>query len=305
MIGIIIKQPKWKKLREFNYIIESKSNDKVIPIEPDELSNIEYDFFVQNGLKKKIRPTNHIYEYVEKISKEKNKPILIREAPTLRKIDNRSTNKHIPFDNKWIKLSWNSFFMDEGLFPYDPAYDRWYELSKKFDITVHDWKRRGDAVLFNLQIPTDSALNRLTYNNIDYKDFILNKIEQAQAITDRPIIVRSHPLDTTAQEYIKANINSVEFSTGGSLYEDLDRSWCMITYNSTSCVESTLYGTPTIVLDPSAVSTEVSQTKIEQIEDSWEPDRTQWCKKIAFHQWQGCELTDGYVWNLLKSLVWK
>jgi hypothetical protein len=79
----------------------------------------------------------------------------------------------------------------------------------------------------------------------------------------------------------------------------------MVTYNSTSCVESTLYGTPTVVLDSSAVSTEVSQTSLEQIEELWSPDRNFWCKKIAFHQWQGRELTDGYVWNLLKSLVWK
>ena len=298
MIGLIIKTSKSNKLKRFEKILES-SNDQLLIIDKEDIHSINFDFLLQNGMKKPSRNNNDIYELMASF----NKPILIREAPVLRQIGNGSQTK-VPFDSQWSRFSWNSFFMDEGLFPYDSSYDRWYELSKKFDINVYDWKRRGDAILFNLQIPTDSALNRLTYNNIDYKDYILEKIKQTQAITDRPIIVRSHPFDETAQQHIESRIEGIEFSQDRTLYEDLDRAWCMVTYNSTSCVESTLYGTPTIVLDSSAISTEVSQTKLEQIEESWQPDREEWCKKIAFHQWQGCELSDGYVWNLLKKLVW-
>ena len=301
MIGASIKYNKWKKTRAIEEVVSSTSEDTLEFVSLYEFGLKEYDFLVQNGIKNAHNRKNYVF--AEKRAHSLNIPILIREAPNIRQLGNGAMTK-IPFEHQWIKLTWNSFFMDEGLFPYDSSYDRWSELSKKFDIKVHDWKRRGDAVLFNLQIPTDSALNRLTFNDIDYKDFILEKIKQTQAITDRPIIIRSHPLDTTAREYIEKNID-VEFSQGKTLYEDLNRSWCMVTYNSTSCVESTLYGTPTIVLDPSAVSTEVSQTKLEQIEDSWQPEREEWCKKIAFHQWQGSELTDGYVWTLLKSLVWK
>ena len=297
MIGIIIKTSKSNKLKNLRTMFVG---DECRIENLEDLSQIDIDFFFQNGVKKQSRENNNIYEFIE----NSGKPFLIREAPNIRQLGNGSMTK-IPFEDQWIKLSWNSFFMDEGLFPYDLSYDRWSELSKKHNIILHDWRRRGDAILFNLQIPTDSALNRLTFNNIDYKHYIFEKIKQVQTITDRKIIIRSHPLDTGAKEYIQSKIPSIEISEGRTLYEDLDRSWCMITYNSTSCVESTLYGTPTIVLDPSAVSTAVSQTRLEQIEDSWEPDREEWCKKIAFHQWQGSELTDGYVWNLLKSLVWK
>jgi hypothetical protein len=305
MLGIIIIQPKWKKLRFFEKIIDFTNEDKLASVEYDQLDNFDYDFIVQNGLKKPSRTTNYIYEFAEKIYKEKNIPTLIREAPSLRKINNGSSAKQISFESKWFKLSWNSFFMDEGLFPYDPSYDRWTELSKKYDIQVHDWARRGDSILLNLQIDGDSALNRLTYNGIDYKNYIVDIIKQIQKISDRPLIVRGHPLDPIVVPYLQNIFSDIEFSTNQSLYEDLNRSWCMVTYNSTSCVESTLYGTPTVVLDSSAISTEVSQTSLEQIEEPWSPDRNFWCKKIAFHQWQGRELTDGYVWNLLKSLVWK
>jgi hypothetical protein len=261
---------------------------------------MDFDFFVQNGMKKKSRPNNEVYEFTE----NSGKPVLIREAPVLRMINNGSQTK-ASFDDQWNRFSWNSFFADEGLHPYDSSYDRWTELSKKFNIKLHEWQRRGDAILFNLQKNGDSALNRLTYNDIDYKEFVAEKIKEIKKISDRPLIIRGHPLDQIVIPYLQKLFPKLEYSVKRPLYDDLNRSWCMVTYNSTSCVESTLYGIPTIVLDSSAVSTEVSQTRIEQIEDNWEPDRTEWCKKIAFHQWQGSELADGYVWNLLKSAIWK
>lgn len=297
MIGAIIKTLKSNKLKNLRTMFVG---DKCIIENLENLSQFDIDFYLQNGIKKPSRENNEIYEFIE----NSGKPILIRELPNLRQVGNGSQTK-IPFEEQWFKLSWNSFFMDEGLFPYDPSYDRWTELSKKYNIQVHNWSRRGDSILLNLQIDGDSALNRLTYNGIDYKNYIVNIIKQIQKISNRPLIVRGHPLDPIVVPYLQNIFSNIEFSTNQSLYEDLNRSWCMVTYNSTSCVESTLYGTPTVVLDSSAVSTEVSQTSLEQIEELWSPDRNFWCKKIAFHQWQGRELTDGYVWNLLKSLVWK
>jgi len=305
MIGAIIKQPKWKKIMFFDQIVNVSGQDKVIVLNYDEIENIKVDFFVQNGMKKPSRPNNEIYEYIEKIKIEKGIPTLIREAPALRMISDGNSSKEIPFHEKWIKLSWNSFFVDEGLYPYDPSYDRWSELSKKYNIEIKDWKRRGDAVLFNLQKDGDSALNRLTYNGIDYKDYCAEKIKEIKQYTDRPIIIRKHPLDNVVAPYLEKIYPEIEFSKNKNLYDDLNRSWCMITYNSTSCVESTLYGTPTITLDPSAISWSVSQHKLQDVENLHNIDRLEWCKRIAFMQWQGNELLDGYVWKLLKDLVQK
>jgi hypothetical protein len=295
MLGVIVKTLKSNKLKNLRSMFVG---DECIIEDLENLSKFNIDFFIQNGIKKPSRENNDLYEYLEKTKK----PILIREAPVIRLIGNGSQTK-VPFEEQWNKFSWNSFFMDEGLFPYDVSYNRWEELSKKFNIKLHEWQRRGDAILFNLQKDGDSALNRLTYNDIDYKEFIAEKIKEIQKISDRPLIIRGHPLDQIVVPYLQKLFPKLEYSVKRPLYDDLDRAWCMVTYNSTSCVESSLYGTPTIVLDSSAVSTEISQTHLKQIEDNWEPDRTEWCKKIAFHQWQGCELTDGYVWNLLKKCM--
>jgi len=297
MLGIIIKTSKSNKIKGLRSMFVG---DECIITNFEDLPNIDFDFFVQNGMKKKSRSNNDIYEYTEK----SNKPVLIREAPVLRMINNGTQTK-IPFQKQWNRFSWNSFFADEGLHPYDPSYNRWEELSKKYKIEIKDWKRRGDAILFNLQKDGDSALNRLIYNGIDYKEYCAEKIKEIKQYTDRPIIIRKHPLDDIVASYLQKIFPNIEFSKNKNLYDDFDRSWCMITYNSTSCVESSLYGLPTITLDSSAVSWAISQHQLSDIENSHDIDRTEWCKRIAFMQWTGEELLDGYVWKLLKKLVWK
>ena len=294
---VAVKTSKHKKQADLFAVL--KSNNFIVD---HNLGKKDFDFFYLHGIKKKSRIDNNIYETIEKLSNRYKKPILIREAPSLRQISDGSNSKGIPFNSKWLKLSWNSFFMDEGIYPYDASYNRWEDLCKKYNITVHDWKRRGDAILVNLQISNDSALNKLIYKNICYKDYLINKLIEIKKYSDRPLIIRPHPRekqDKKFYEILHSMFNNIIISDQ-DLYTDLNRSWCVVTYNSTSCVETNLYGTPTITLDSSAVASELSQP-IKYIEENNYPDRSDWCKKIAFHQWAGHELHDSYVWNLLMN----
>ena len=301
MIGFAIKECKAAKIKQLTNLVSSTKQDEMIRVEYNELQTRTPDFFVQNGIKKKARDGNVFYERVETISNDQKIPILIRELPVIRQICLGQTDKQTTFDDRWIRFSWNSFFMDEGLHPYDPSYDRWNELQKRYNLEIYPQKIRGDYILFSLQLDGDSALNRLIYKNIEYKDYCCNIIKKIKKLTDRPILIRSHPLDKTVITHIQSVFgDTIHYSSYPDLYQDLDRSYCMVTYNSTSSVESTLYGTPTIVLDSSAVSYEVSN-KINNIESLSEFNLDNWLQKIAFMQWQGNELTDGYVWNLLKQ----
>ena len=301
MIGYAVSQCKAAKIKQLTELISSTGQDKMCRVDYRDLQTMTPDFFIQNGIKKKARDGNKYYEGVERISQDQKIPILIRELPDLRQICLGQTDKNTAFCDRWIRFSWNSFFMDEGLHPYDPSYDRWKELQTKYNIDVLPQQKRGDYILFALQLDGDSALNRIIYNNNTYKDYLVTAISKVKKITDRPILIRSHPLDKTVITHLKEVFkNTIEYSNAPSLYDDLDRSYCMITYNSTSCVESILYGTPTIVLDSSAVASPVAN-KLEDLESLKEYDLSKWLQKIAFMQWQGKELTDGYVWNLLKQ----
>jgi len=288
----------YKRLTGFSILSGKYNHERVINLDSSNLDNLHCDFVVQSGVKKPSRPTEYIFIALEKL----NKPILIQEAPNLRMISSGSYNSLIPSGSKWFKFSWNHYFVDEGIYPYDDTYDRWTELKNRYNINVYDWCRRGDNILLNCQKPGDSALNRLTYNNIDYKEYIVDLINKIKKVSDRPLVVRLHPKDNTLKKYLDTLFDNITYSDK-TLYEDLNRAWCVVTYNSTSCVEASLYGTPTIVLDASAVSIPVSQTSLEQIEDNWEPCREQWLKRIAFMQWKGKELHDEYVWRLLKAVM--
>jgi hypothetical protein len=312
MRGYIINECKGAKIKFLNRMIESTGEDSLHRISinnikkknSDFLLKQNYHFILQNGMKKKTRLAEE-YELVEKFSLENNIPILIRELPVLRRICIDKVDKNTPYKERWFRFSWQSFFMDEGIHPYDPSYDRWGELKQKYNIEVRDWHRYGDYVLICLQLDGDSALNRLIYNDIEYKEYCYQKILEIKKQTDRPILIRNHPLDASVGKFLNNKFekdNQVSFSNKEDLYEDLDRCWCMITYNSTSCVEAMLYGVPVITLDSSAVTHSLG-FDISKIETNHYPDRDCLLKKIAFMQWTGEECSSGYVWKLLKDTM--
>jgi len=293
----------FKKLKGFSILAGKYNHERVTNLDLHNLNNLHCDFIVQKNSNKPFGFDNPINKYIYTQLEQLNKPILVRENPSLRAVGNGNPMRRI-LDDTWCSLSWNHWFMDEGIYPYDDTYDRWTELSSKYNhLNVHNWCRRGDNILLLCQVDSGgSSISRLNYNNIDYKHYIADVIIKIKKISDRPLVVRLHPKDNTLKKYLDTLFDNIIYSNK-TLYEDLNRAWCAVTYNSTACVEASLYGTPTIVLDSSAISTPVSQTSLEQIEDNWEPCREQWLKKIAFMQWEGKELHDEYVWKLLKAVM--
>lgn len=292
--GIILPHNKSYKLKTIIPYLENTIG-KIVKIKSLDVNCL--DFFVCEGMKNIKSDDESLKSFL--FMENSKKPILIKEAAALRMLPDVGQN--------WLKLVWNSFFMDEGIHPYDPSFDRWEMLSTKYQITVHDYQRRGDSILFNLQREYDAAINRLTFNGIDYRKWCIETLQKIRSISDRHIIVRPHPLETSVSDYLNTHlkINNLEFSRRQNFYDDLNRSWCMINYNSTSAVESVIYGTHTICLDSSAFAWEVSGHNLEDIENDLSFDRYPWLKKVAYMQWHMNELQDPYVWDLVKSCIWK
>lgn len=304
MKGVIVKHAKWKKVWQAQSLIESTKQDQLIPIEYRDLDATNCDFILQTGMPNEAKKyIDHVYEGIQK----KNKPILIKELPVLRSVNGISVNpKGVPFEKQWYRFSWNHYFADTGIHPYDPSYNRWQELSNTYNIQVYDWNRRGNAILFTCQLYGDSALTRIWDNGKRYEDIVFETIEKIKLVTDRPIIIREHPKDTKMKVILRNKYkddNRVTISLLPDLYDDFNRSWCTVTYNSTSCVESVLYGIPAFTLDPSALSYSLIPNTLDDIEKTIEPDRESWCNKIAFMQWSGKEMQNGYAWQLLRQIM--
>lgn len=304
MIGLIIRHTKWQKIRQTKYLIESTGQDQLIPINLDDLAKTHCDFILQVGM------PNEQKKYIDHVYKEislKNKPILIKELPVLRSVKEIVVGvKDVPFEKQWHRFSWNHYWADIGIHPYDSTYDRWSELVKKYNIETYDWQRRGDAVLVNCQLYGDSALARIWDSGKKYEDVIFNTVEKIKTITDRPIIVRPHPKDSKMKYFLQKQYHKgtrVSISSLENLYDDFNRAWCTVTYNSTSCVESVLYGLPTFTLDSSALTYNLIPNSLDDIEKNIFPNRNEWCKRIAFMQWSGEEMKSGYPWKLLREIM--
>lgn len=304
MEGLIIRHAKWKKIHQAKYLIESTGQDQLIPIDFNDLANTECDFILQVGMPNEQKK---YIDYVYKGIALKNKPVLIKELPVLRSINDITVRaKGVPFKKQWHRFSWNHYWADIGIHPYDPSYDRWSELVQKYNIEVHDWTRRGDAVLFNCQLYGDSALARIWDNGKRYEDVVFDAVEKIKLSSDRPIIIRKHPKDLKMKEILNKKYHNdpkVTISNKESLYEDFNRAWCAVTYNSTSCVESVLYGLPAFTLDPSALTYNLIPNSLTDIEKDIFPDTSEWCKRIAFMQWSGEEMKSGYPWKLLRDII--
>lgn len=304
MKGLIIKHAKWKKIWQARYLIESTGQDQLIPIDFKDINSHDCDFILQVGMPNEQKKyIDHVYTGIA----EKNKPTLIKELPVLRSVNNITVRaKGAPFEKQWHRFSWNHYWADIGIHPYDPTYDRWSELVKNHDIQVHEWQRRGDAILVNCQLYGDSALARLWDSGIKYEDVIFNTVEKIKSVTDRLIIVRPHPKDSKMKFFLNRKYQNdlkVSISALPNLYNDFNRAWCTVTYNSTSCVESVLYGLPAFTLDPSALTNQLIPNSLDDIENNIFPDRSEWCKRIAFMQWSGEEMKSGYPWKLLRKII--
>lgn len=287
----IIPQHKSYKIKKIHSLLKT-GNVSVKTLSFNDVKSSEVDFFISAGIPNiKSNP-----EYIEsfKIAQSRKIPILIVETAVIRSLPNI---------NNWTRLCFDNISMDEGKHPIDLSVDRWSTISKKYNLQLKDWHCK-DNVLVNLQIPTDAALNKLNFFKNNYIDYIIEIIEKIKNQTDRTIIIRPHPLDKITPIIIQKKFKDLHFSSN-SLSEDLENSKVMITYNSTSSIESIINGTPVISLDPSCIAWEVSGHSIEDIETELFFDRSTWLNKISFMQWEAGELSNPYVWELLKFTVEK
>lgn len=284
----ILPQRKPYKIKKILNLLNSQ-HITTVPVTLAEITKSKIDFCISAGMPNIESDFLHIEAF--EVAKKNKIPILIIESPVIRSL---------PEIKSWVRLCWNSIFMDEGIHPYENK-NRWNKLAKLNNLTLRDW-HEGDKILFNLQIPTDSALNRLNFSATGYFDFVINTIDNLKKHTDRKIIIRPHPLNKSIVRDLLEKYKNLEISDR-SLTEDLNDSKVMVTYNSTSSIESVINGTPVISLDPSCIAYEVSGHNLTDIEKCLYFDRSVWLNKISYMQWHTDELLENRVWNLLSRIT--
>lgn len=254
----------------------------------------------QSGSKKE-KKIGHIYEYV----KNSGKPWIVTESAVFRR-----NMPNPPHPRAYHRYSWFSYFRDSGIYNNKNCpRDRWQQIQRDQNIEIKPWRKRGDYVLVILQRPGDSSLSRLIEIHGTYDNFIHYTMEQIQKYTDRPIVMRMHPLRqdkqkkliTAFSDYsdkknitISTNTHGSGFLEGGSgLYDDFANAWCVVGFNSNALTESVCEGIPTFSMCSSSMAWEVSNTDLKNIDNPATFDRQQWLNDLGYCQWREDECIDG------------
>ena len=178
--------------------------------------------------------------------------------------------------------------------------DRW---NKHFDNKniFKEWRMDGKYILITGQVPGDASMKHLPGGIVNYNKLV----NDLKKITTLPIKFRPHPktlVERWKSRYKNVAPKGVEVtqSTSSNLYDDLKDAKCVITFNSNTCVDATLYGVYCVVLDEGAMAWEMCGHKLEDVNTTMRYHREQWAYNLAYTQWTIEEIKQGMAWESLK-----
>ena len=133
-----------------------------------------------------------------------------------------------------------------------------------------------------------------------------NTVTEIRKYTDRPIIVRAHPGDKNAINYLNSKDPRWTISSAEKITDDFINAWAVITYNSSPAVAAAIEGIPVFVTDPvpqTSQAFEIANTDLSLIESPNLIERQQWIEKISMSHWNFQQLKSGQAWQHIRKYV--
>lgn len=235
-----------------------------------------------------------------------SKPWILRNlfpatAPWTRLLLPERLYRNDPFHHYRIGLG--GFGDDGGLALAGHAPPRWQALSAQLDIPpVKPWRRDGRHVLIAGQVPGDASLR-----GIDIHDWILRSCTELRNLTDRPLVVRLHPLargaDMVQLAHRLAALGVTLADVNSPMAESLENAWAVVTYSSGAAIDALLAGIPAIAMSPASFAWEVTDHTLASAVSPTLHDREPWLERLAAIHWSEEELASGDVWTALVGAI--
>jgi hypothetical protein len=226
-----------------------------------------------------------------------NLPLLIRKL--LPKFQTRKTLD--PFAHYRVGLGG---FPDEGGLALAPfCTGRWKDLSRRLGVPEPSpYRAEGRHILVIGQVNGDSSLR-----GTDINDWLLSACSELRGMTDRPIIVRPHPL---ARDFVTSRLPEKLAGLGVEvddvarpLADSLRGAWSVVTFSSGAAVDALIAGIPAISLSPASFAREVTDHRLADALVPSLHERLPWLDRLAAAQWCEDEIARGDVWHpLIKAL---
>ena len=208
--------------------------------------------------------------------------------------DPGNTKQYLRFSLDDVFPTTGNYFTDN----VDPS--RWQQIKQDLNIDLKPWRTNGKYILICLQRNGGWSMGGL-----DVMQWCNQTIAKIKKHTNRPIVVRAHPGDKKAKQYLKLNYPNVTISEK-HIIEDLQNAWATIVYNSSPAVASAIEGVPVFVTDPNpcvSQAYDICNTDLSQIENPLMPDRQQWIEKISMCHFNFDDLRKGIAWNIIKDYL--
>lgn len=207
----------------------------------------------------------------------------------------------------YLRYSFNGIFPNTGIYCDDVINpNRWNQISNDTGIVLEDYKTRGKNIVLMLQRNGGWSMG-----HIDVQDWALNVIREIRKHSDRPIIIRAHPGDKRASEYLhnkttklKNQANVIISPLNTTLETDLANAWAVINHNSSAVVGPIIKGYHAFITDPQkSQCAEVANIDLSTIESPKQFNRQQWLERISMFHWKFSELEDGTCWRHMRNYV--
>jgi hypothetical protein len=211
-----------------------------------------------------------------------------------------ATNNNEP--HHYLRYSFNGIFPSSGIYcddKIDPL--RWQQISSDLKIQIEDDKLNGENILICLQRAGGWSMGPIDMNS--WIDRVIVSIRQH---SDRPIVLRPHPKDNNATQYLQKikKDKNIKISHNQSLDADLINAKCVVNHNSSSIVGALIKGYPAFITDPlNSQCLEVAHTDFSKIENPVMFDRQKWLERISMFHWKFTELEDGSAWQHMRSYI--
>jgi hypothetical protein len=194
-----------------------------------------------------------------------------------------------------------------------PDYNQGVGQQRLGNLGIGGWQGwRNDPnghILLALQLPGDASLR-----GVDVNEWAFNAIKEIRKVSQRPIVVRNHPLSSgramadheslARQVLMHNNITGIKFSDGAMVpwKDDLQGAYCTVTYTSGLAIDSVLSGIPTVACDNGNFAWPFSSHYLEEIERLKLADSNTvntWLQHLSQCQYSVEEMQSGTAWSSL------
>lgn len=200
----------------------------------------------------------------------------------------------------YLRYSFDGVFPTTGnYFWNNPDPQRWKKISKDLNISLKDWTTEGRHILICTQRNGGWSMG-----DLDVVDWLNKTIKVLKNYTDRDIIIRGHPGDKKAENYLSNK--KWKISNNKNICDDFKNAHAVITYNSSPGVAAAIEGIPVFVTDPTpekSQAKDVANLDISKIENPLTFDRQSWIEKISMCHWNFDEISNGTAWKHIRQYV--